>query len=443
MSREIKPGVLLVLCLFNLILTDLKAQDIGLSLINASQIHSMRNIAIPFPNKNVLTIPDASAEVYNETGFTGSWLGNNGSGSRTIGLQSIWETMERKEYLTSINWQVQTIAFGKKFNKFQFLIAHEIEGRSDILFNKDLIGILAYGNYGYLQQEPLAKTQALDIKPAADISVYQSIGFQGAYFINDHHSIGVGIKYIGGWYNFNTDIKRLEVDLRDPLTIKADEDWTVRSANLVDHLALDSLKVHVNHAGWGKHPGFGFNAGYSFHTDKLQIGIQTRDVGMIHWQGSQYSRKGLTAYSGIRINDLLNIDKGIFDHITDSLKSIFDIKESSTNYNTRLQAKIIVDGQYQVTDHWSIGSSFIYSPGILRDYWRWMAGVVFSPADFIHIGAQVSTDKNHELDLGLLTSLKISIIHLYFGVHPLQTLINGNTYDHISATVGLSLQWGK
>ncbi|MEO5583794.1 MAG: DUF5723 family protein [Saprospiraceae bacterium] len=443
MNSEIGLRYLMVLCLCIITLPDLKAQDLGLSLINSSQMYSMRNIAIPFPNKNILTIPDAAAEVYNEAGFTDSWLGNNGSGSRTIGLQSLWKRMERKDYLTSIDWHVQTIAFGKKFNKFQFLIAHEIEGRSDILYNKDLLGILAYGNYGYLQQEPLAKTQALDIKPAADISVYQSIGLQTAYFLNDHHSIGFGIKYIGGWYNLSTDFIKLDVDLRDPLTIKLNEDWTIRSANLVDHLALDSLKVNVDRAGWGKHPGVGFNAGYSFHTDKLQIGIQTRDVGMIQWKGSQYSRKGSTAYSGVRINDLLIIDKGIFDHITDSLKSIFEIKESPAAYNTRLQAKIILDGQYQLSDHWNIGSSLMYTQGSIRDYWRWMAGVVFSPAAFIRIGAQVSMDKNQQLDLGLLTSLKISIVHIYFGIHPIQTLINGNVFDHISGTVGLSLQWGK
>ncbi|MEP7322658.1 MAG: DUF5723 family protein [Saprospiraceae bacterium] len=443
MSWKIQLRFLLVLCLFNLILPDLWAQDPGLSLINASQMHTMRNIAIPFPNKNVLTIPNASAEVYNETGFTGTWLGNNGSGSRTIGLQSIWGKMERKEYLTSIDWNVQTIAFGKKFNKFQLLIAHEIEGKSDLLYNKDLIGILAYGNYGYLQQEPLAKTQALDIKPAADISVYQSIGLQAAYFLNDHHSIGFGIKYIGGWFNLNTDFTKLDVDLRDPLTIKSNEDWTLRSANLVDHLAVDSLKLNADQAGWGKHPGVGFNAGFSFHTDNLQIGIQTRDVGMIQWKGSQYSRKGSTEYSGIRINDLLNIDKGIFDHITDTLKSVFDIKESPTTYNTRLQAKIIVDGQYKLSDHWNIGGSFFYSQGSIRDYWRWMAGVVFSPADFILIGAHVSMDKNQQVDLGLLTSLKISIVHIYFGIQPIQSLINENTFDHVSGTIGLSLQWGK
>lgn len=423
--------------------TFMNAQDISLSLINEHQTFASRNIAIPYPNRNNITLPDVSARVFNESGSLDHWLGNTGSGTNTIGLQDIWKSLDRKDYVSGIDWNAQTIGFGKRYDRFQWMISHRIHGDLGFLYNKDLVGLIAFGNYGLLQVEPLAKTQALDLRPASDIFVYQSIGVDGAYFLNEHHSIGGGIHYLSGWYDFKSDVKKFDIDIRDPLTINANEDWTVRTANLVDHLAVDSLKINVDQAAWGTHPGVSFNLGYSFHDENLQLGAQIRDLGMITWNGTAYSRKAITDYSGVRINDILNIDKSIFDHISDTLKSLATVHQSGETYTTRLNSAFILDGQYKINPHWSLGGSFLYKSGSIKDYWQGMLGVVFSPVNYFQLGIHTSYNQYRNVDLGLMGSLRISIVHFYLNLSPFPSVWNPSGYNRLSGTFGMSIQWGK
>jgi hypothetical protein len=72
-----------------------------------------------------------------------------------------------------------------------------------------------------------------------------------------------------------------------------------------------------------------------------------------------------------------------------------------------------------------------------------MVGTAFSPANFLQVGAQLSTDKYHTVEFGLMGALKLSIFNLYFSVNPLQNLFNANTYDYVSGQIGMSLMWGK
>ena len=418
-------------------------QDIGISLMNRDQLYSNRNIAIPYPKKNNFALPEFSGSLLNESGSLNQWLLNTGAGTRTIDLQTLWKSIDRRDYLSQVGWNIQTLAFGKKYNRFQWMVAHKISGDLNFIYNKDLLGILAFGNYGYLQQEPLAKTQALDLKPASEIAVYQSIGVDVAYFLNDHNSIGAGINYLSGWYDFKTDIKKFELDIRDPLAIKANEDWSVRTAHLIDYLSLDSVKVNKKNATWGRHPGMSINLGYSHHTDRMQFGIQVRDLGRIKWKGKQYSRNAITNYSGIRINDLLNIDKGVFDHITDSIKAFTSVDQSDASYSTILPPKIMLDAQYYLSDQWTLGGAIFYSTGSIRPYWKTMLGAEFKPLPFLNIASNVSLDKYHHFDLGLSTSLRVSILHFYLNFSPLPAIWHSGVYNHIAGSAGLSVQWGK
>jgi hypothetical protein len=440
-NQELKIWISMLFTL--VIIARQDAQDLSLSLISEHQTFSSRNVANPYPKRNNIILPELSARIFNESGALDDWIGNTGSGTRTVGLQDIWKSLDRKDYVSGIDWNAQTIGFGKRYDRFQIMISHRIHGNFDFLYNKDLVGLIAFGNYGLLQAEPMAKTQALDLRPASDIFVFQSIGADGAYFLNEHHSIGGGIHYLSGWYDFKSDVKKFDLDIRDPLTIKANEDWTVRTANLVDHLAADSVKINVDEAAWGTHPGMSINLGYSFHTEHLQIGAQIRDLGMIKWQGTSYSRKAITDYSGLRINDILNIDKSIFDHISDTLKALTAVQQSGQSYTTRLHSAFILDGQYKINPHWSLGGSFMYKSGSIKNYWQGMLGAVFSPVDFFQLGVHTSYDQYHNADLGLMSALSISIVHIYLNLSPFPSAWNTSGTNRLSGTFGMSVQWGK
>jgi hypothetical protein len=55
----------------------------------------------------------------------------------------------------------------------------------------------------------------------------------------------------------------------------------VRSADIVDYLTVDSLKINVNRAGWGTTLDLDLMQGIHIIRVTVQFGIQARDLGMI------------------------------------------------------------------------------------------------------------------------------------------------------------------
>ena len=103
-----------------------------------------------------------------------------------------------------------------------------------------------------------------------------------------------------GWYEVDAKVRKFDLDIHDPLTISAKEDWTLRSADLIQSVSIDSFNVKYDGQALGKHPGAAFAVGLFHHTSQWQFGLQVRDLGWISWEGKAYSRKAETNYSGER-----------------------------------------------------------------------------------------------------------------------------------------------
>lgn len=420
----------------------LEAQDLGMQLLDRDQIFLGRNPALPFPKKTVIGLPEGSGHLFNESGSLDDWQNTTSDGKRSISLQSIWKALDHKDYLTEANWAIRSFYFGKKWSKFQFGLYHSFQGDFTFKYNKELVGLLGYGNYGFLQQETLAKTQVLDISPQAAVTVYQAIGVEAAYFLNDRLSIGGGIQFLGGLYDFRSEVNRFDADLRDPLTLKTDEDWSLHTAELVDQISIDSISLDGDRGALGTHPGVGFNIGVNYSIDKFKAGLQVRDLGMIRWDGITYSRKGSTNYSGIQIDNFLDVNQNVFNQITDTLRVIANVNKSSGTYTGKLAGKFILDGQFHLSEKWMTGGVLYYSSNYVQNYWRLMGGIVYQPSKVLHIGTQLSFDAHQKINVGVMGALRLGVVNLYLSVDQVSALINPAAIDRFSGTVGISVMWG-
>lgn len=414
----------------------LDAQEIGLNWLQSNQVFNGRNSAVPYPKKTVIGLPDISGTLFNESGGFQNWITD-----KTVSLENFWLGLERKNYTTSVAWSGRSLFFGKKYKKFQWGISHSIDGESNFKYNKDLVGLFTYGNYGLLEKEPILKSQALSITPVFNTTLYQSIGIETGIFINDQFSIGAGVKYISGFFNTVSDIKQFDLDIRDPFTIKANENWTIQSANFINSLSFDSTTISRNQIDFGKHPGVAFTVGI-FHSDsKIKAGAQLRDIGFIHWDGDKYSRSGVTTYSGIRVNDLLTADKNIFNQITDTLKNLGTVQKSASTYRTSLRSKFIADVLYDLNTKFSIGVSVLYRFNFFDPYWKIAAGTVFSPSKIVHLGSQLSFDRYDNINIGLFGALNVSAVRFYGSIDHIPVLINPEKANRFSGNVGLAVMW--
>ncbi|MBK7439043.1 MAG: hypothetical protein IPK94_20370 [Saprospiraceae bacterium] len=421
----------------------LPAQDPGPLFMAKDQMYQDRNPAMPYPKKNIIGLPEMRGQIYSETGTLNDWNRKNPDGTQSIYLQDIWKSLERKDYTTEAGFSIKSFSFGKKYDRWQFNLSHRIRGDVDFTYNKDLVGLVAYGNYGLLNVEPLAMTQVLDLRPRLSTSLYQSLGIEAAYFINDQWSLGIGADYLAGWYEVDAKVRKFDLDIHDPLTISAKEDWTLRSADLIQSVSIDSFNVKYDGQALGKHPGAAFAVGLFHHTSQWQFGLQVRDLGWISWEGKAYSRKAETNYSGLQVNDFLNVDGGIFDHIKDTLRTLTNVDESNIKYRTSLQSRIILDAQYHLSDRWSGGGAIYMVNNAPATYWRVMAGTVYRPSQVFEFGGDISLDSYHKINLGLFGALRLSIFNIYMSMEHLPGFFNPNGTSRLGGSMGINLMWGE
>ncbi len=420
------------------------SQDISMQAFEKDLYFSNRNPAVPFDKKFNIGFPEGTGYLFSENNTLSNWLNtNNANGSRTISLQNLWSHLERKNYNLSSGYDVRTVSFGVKFKRIQFNLEHKISGDTYLEYNKDLVGLIAFGNYGLLNKEPLAKSQALDIGPSINTKLFQSIGIDAAFILNEHISIGGGVSFLSGLFSAVSDQHQFKLDIHDPLTLSANENWSLRTADLVQSLSLDSFKIKHNPVNWSRHPGVSFKLGIFTQNQTSQFSLQVRDLGFINWDGTEYSRNAITTYSGLQINDFLKIDKGLFDHIQDTIKNLASVHTSNLVYKTSLSARIIANGLYHLGDHWSIGGTGLYALNPINPYWKIMPFIRFTPSKIFSINGNLSIDSYSKLNAGLAGYIKLSVVHLYMGVENLPVLVAPDQVNRFAATLGLSVSWGK
>lgn len=429
-----------LICLSNLGVENLFAQDLGIYMLNRDQVFSGRNPAIPFSKNTIIGLPEGHGILERQTG-TGDWLITQPDGSRKLSLARGWEGLNGGNYDVNVSWGLRTFFIGKKFDRFQLGIYHEIEGNSLVEFNKDLVGILGFGNYGYLQKEPLANEQPLVLEVSLKNEIFNGFGLQMGYQFNKL-SLGGSLRYLSGLHELHTEVNQLVLDITDPLTIRAVEDWKVYSANLVNELSLDSIQViPFNEVDvLGRHPGLSGSFGIAYQSTQVLFAIQWKDIGSIHWKdGNVFSRDGSTNYSGIPVPNLLTIDQNVFNSIGDTLKKLSTVNKAPQNYRTYLRSNILTEFQYTFSNKWTLGSAVNYYFNQQR--WRAMAGINYRLVEGLTLGSQFSYHSSGSLNMGIHAALRLAAFNLFLNTDHIQSLYPTDDINQLSARVGISLMW--
>lgn len=426
-------------CIALFYISALAAQDRGISLFSNIQLYSGRNPALPFPKEYVAGLPEIAGVLARETG-KGPWLVDRADGDKNLSFASGWAGLGGNKYFVDGDWKIRTFFFGKKWKNWQLGLSHEWEGHSSIHFNKDLVGLLGFGNYGYLQVEPKAGSQALDLKPEADHFIFQAFTLQSAW-LRDKWSVGAAIRYIGGLQDFHTDIRHLKADIRDPLTIGLEEDWTLYSADLLQTFSPDSLHLDSpDESGLGRHPGYAFSIGFQYKTSRWMAALQVKDLGSIRWKnGNRFSRSGNTVYQGIEGVDFLNLDENIFNQVRDTIRSLANVEKTVVSYTRILKPNLQAENQFYFSDRWTAGFAAGYA--FQQKYGYLMAGGIYRPIQILSLGGQLSYDSRKDWNLGILTALELGVFNLFFSTDHLPAMWNLKKADRFQARIGLALMW--
>ena len=112
-----------------------------------------------------------------------------------------------------------------------------------------------------------------------------------------------------------------------------------------------------------KNKGYAIDAGFSydFLENSMNLSMSLVDFGSIGWQDDilSYSTNGKSfTYKGVEVKNFTSGDSTSFHTMADSIKKLFELKESKETYRSPLTPKMYVSTSFHLSQRTSLGLLF-------------------------------------------------------------------------------------
>lgn len=279
-----------------------------------------------------------------------------------LDVDNMLNKMGKRNYL-SLNYNHELLAFGFKVGKNYFNFSATEKFSARYTYPRDLFSLMWKGNTQFLN-EP-ADFSGIGI----NATHYREFAVGMNREIMDKLTVGARAKLLFGKANVMTEKSDITL-ATDP----ADYDLTANS-HIIINASLPEI-VYDTNANKDFDPSdianyvtntsnvgvaFDFGATYKIN-DKFTVAASMLDIGKIKWNSGTRNYKSDNVsftFEGIDLNDFFGQDSTQPDGIeilTDSLKKIFEIKETKDAYSTWLPSILYLTGMYNLTEKDRIGA---------------------------------------------------------------------------------------
>ncbi|NND33290.1 MAG: hypothetical protein HKN76_11930 [Saprospiraceae bacterium] len=361
-------------------------------------------------------------------------LVNNTTQGSSLDISNLANELSGDNYLTS-EFRFQT--FKIKLNRPFWSIGFEqsINFNSNVTYPDDLILLYKDGNQQFIGQTVM-------IGPRATIYSYNSYALTLSYQLRGL-SIGIRPKLLMGNYYGNTPRSSASLTTSDDIyQLTLDTDFQFDNVGILSFADGNLLNYQVGQLNqwrpFTKNPGGALDLGLDVRlSDRLNFAISGIDIGTIKWKDGikSYVSNRIIEYDGATVEDIFMIDQLDINGALDSLRSIFDVSESSSEVSLSLPTRwfmmvgyakddawnLALTGQYiksspypvaialvtsaQVQKWWTLGAAFGYRFGRLNaglhtvlSFRRWRG---FLTIDNVSNGINPLSSKNYQMNLGL------------------------------------------
>jgi hypothetical protein len=429
-----------VVNLFFLPLTAFCQQEMGLHFMRNVWQSSLTNPALQPDQRLMIGLGSVAYQLYQPDILLSNYIIKEQDGSKYLDVDGFLANMPDQTHLEG-GVYIETLRLGMKLGKWKFGIHHAIVNQSSATYPKDLIGLAWQGNAPYIGD-------TLFIGPDLDITSYNEIVLQGAYSL-PKLTIGAGVKVLSGIHQItsektffslytDTDIYQLDVNT----------DYLVHTSGLIDYMGFkDSTflpEVNTNtDFRFTENMGLAFDLGFKYSpTNKLDINASIIGLGgAIKWKkdARSYYSNGTYNYAGEDIQFLLETNSISIDTKLDTIKEIFDFKENSITYSTRLPVSSYISALYRFNDKWQAGAlAFI---GTYKNVTKTAFSLNgnFLPTQWLSLGASLGYRYKRFDQLGINFALKLGPVQLYGVTDNVITAFSPGKNHITSGRIGINL----
>lgn len=254
---------------------------------------------------------------------------------------------------------------GFKLRKNYFTIGVGEKIKSQVVFPKDLLGLLIIGNAGQNIGKDLNFNLAYDLMVYNDISVSYS-----RELMKSKLRLGAKLSYLNGAFNLNTEKSELVFNTnQDDFHYTIRNNIKINTSNVFDtlneHFEFDDSKSYRSLLNKNKGMGFSFGAVYTV-IPKLTLNASIIDVGFINWNDNTINYNTTNPNNSVEFygldiksifDDSTDFNKSV-DELMDTLKEKFEMTKTYKSYRTKLPATFYLGGNFWITKRHNVGALF-------------------------------------------------------------------------------------
>jgi len=273
--------------------------------------------------------------------------------------------LKNRNFLTT-DMQHELLAFGFLSGRdyFSFNATEKVGGRFG--YSGDFMTLLIKGNNHFIEENREADFSGVGM----DFIHYREFAAGYSRQWTDNFSAGLRAKVLFGMSNvwFERNDFSLHTD-PDSYALLLNADMIVNVSSPSPFSPIDSLSNGdfdfdfdaTDYALNTRNMGFALDFGMVYNpTENLTMAFSALDLGFIDWRDGveNFTMSGAFEFDGVDLNDFFDNDDengNGFEELLDSLKNVFDIKETALGYRSFLGPKFFLSAGYDLSPKHKLG----------------------------------------------------------------------------------------
>lgn len=432
--NHVKKLLLLIYIAFALCNLGYAQTEVGSYFLESTWAARELNPSDSLRNRIEVYLPGVYIESHHTNQISLSEIIDNNGNENTLNLNSVINQLDDENTFESI-FKLNSIGIGFKFKNFDLDIKHNLRLNSSINYPKELAKLLFEGNSQYIGE-------TVSFAPSVDFFSYHeySVGISRSF---DKLSVGARAKYLSGIGLVQTDrsYASLFTD-SDIYQLTFNTDYSMQASNTLDIDGLSNFTFETDLAQgfFSKNNGFAFDFGAAYQvTDDLKISVSVLDIGAINWteNTSTFASQGTYTYNGFDLDNFLLNDDESFEVKLDTLEEIFAFQETTSEVKTKLNSKVYLAGQYQLSEKIRLGA-LLFSNNLEFDDLAYGLNAQYQLNRTFLFGLNYSYRKDNFNNLGLEFVTKVGPVVIFGSTDNVFSVLLNNNYS-LNGRIGLGL----
>lgn len=338
---------------------------------------------------------------------------------------------------------IPTLSLSFKLKNLHLTIGHAVKYSAFLKYPKTLPQVVWQGNAQFIDQ-------TVDLSNEVELTGYHELTTGLAYELGAL-TLGANVKFLSGIQSAMTNRNHHSASIYtdpDVYQITLNGDYILHSAGSIDYEQFEDVNVDFSYAKltakkfFNKNAGMALDLGAKLELGKLDLAASVLDIGKITWDDGvkNYEATKTYTYDGLDFSNALTGDSVKLENALDTLEAIFQVKETSSSYTTKLTRKIYISARYNLTEKLTVSGLYFNENYRDEPYSSVAVGLNFSPVKQVNVGATYAFKQPDSYDnLGLNLALTLGSVQVFGVTDNLFSLFKPGDAHSFSARAGASI----